>query len=146
MRHSIIGLTVALIAMGTHAAYAGGSQCSTPCGSSGKASAAGSCSPARATSSVAIENPGGKIAGNFDAAMSGVCRFSCATKLKYKSKDVIAQPGAVAGRLTQCPVSGVVFKVDASRPRVRVSRDEYVTCCDKCAHKLKANPRRYLKA
>ena len=29
--------------------------------------------------------------------------------------------------------------------RVRVADADYVTCCDKCAQKLKANPRRYLK-
>ena len=86
-----------------------------------------------------------KIAGHFDPIMSGACRFACATKLKYSAKDVLAQPGAKAGKLTQCPVSGVVFAVDANRPRVRVGRDQYVTCCDKCATKLKHDPRHYLK-
>src|SRR3989442_1601134 len=81
------------------------------------------------------DDPRGKIAGHFDPAMSGVCRFACATRLEYDAKDVLAQPGAKAGKLTQCPVSGVVFAVDASRPRVRVGREEYVTCCDKCATK-----------
>ncbi len=147
MRRSIIGLTVlALIAMGAYTVIAGGKQCSKPCGPSGQANAASSCSPAKGAAAVACENTRGKIAGNFDPVMSGVCRFACATKLKYKSKDVMAQPGAVAGKLTQCPVSGVVFAVDASRPHVRVSKDEYVTCCDKCAQKLKANPRHYLRA
>ena len=78
--------------------------------------------------------------------MSGVCRFACATRLEYNSKDVMAQPGATVGKLTQCPVSGVVFEVAASRPHLRIANEEYVTCCDKCAQKLKANPRHYLKA
>ena len=77
--------------------------------------------------------------------MSGVCRFACATKLKYEAKNVLAQPGAQTGKLTQCPVSGVVFAVDANRPHVRIGRDEYVTCCDKCATKLKHDPRHYLR-
>jgi len=78
--------------------------------------------------------------------MSSACRFACATKLKYEPKDVQAQPGAIAGKLTQCPVSGVVFAIDASRPHVRFAKEDYVTCCDKCAQKLRANPRHYLKA
>ena len=77
--------------------------------------------------------------------MSGVCRFACATKLKYDSKDVLAQPGARPARLTQCPVSGVVFVVDASRPHVRIAGEDYATCCDRCAVKLKQDWRRYLK-
>ena len=47
---------------------------------------------------------------------------------------------------TQWPVSGVVFAIDASRPHVRFAKGDYVTCCDKCAQKLRANPRHYLKA
>ena len=59
--------------------------------------------------------------------------------------NVFAQPGAQSGKLTQCPVSGVVFAVDANRPHVRIGKDEYVTCCDKCATKLKHDPRHYLR-
>ncbi len=143
MRRSIIGFTVlALVAPGAYVAIAG-KQCSKPCGTSAQSSA-GTCSSAQTAAS--CEAPGGKVAGHFDPAMSGACRFACATKLKYDAKDVLAQPGAQAGKLTQCPVSGVVFAVDANRPRVRLGSDEYVTCCDKCATKLKRDPRRYLKA
>ena len=153
MRRSIIGLAVlALAATSTCTVLAGGNQCSKPCGTSATA-AASTCSPSKSASAAACENSGGKIAGNFDPAMSGVCRFACATKLKYKSTDVMAQPGAKAGKLTQCPVSGVVFMVDASRPHVRVGVQrgsvltdyDYATCCDKCATKLKKDPRHYLK-
>src|SRR5262249_38543585 len=122
------------------------SECGKPCGPSTKASSASSCSPAKGATAVACENPQGKVAGNFDPTMSGVCRFACATKLKYDPKDVQAQPGARGCHLSQCPVSGVVFAVDASRPHVRIAKHEYVTCCDKCAQKLKASPRHYLKA
>ena len=148
MRRSIIGLTlVALVALGAYTVFAGGNQCSKPCGPSEKASTTSSCSPAKdAKAAVSCENPQGKVAGHFDPAMSTVCSFACATGLKYKSKDVVVQPGAKAGKLTQCPVSGVVFAVDANRPHVRIVNEEYVTCCDKCAQKLKKDPRHYLKA
>jgi len=86
----------------------------------------------------------GKVLGHFDLAMAG-CRFACATKLTYDATSVVAQPGARQGRLTQCPVSGVVFVVDAERPRVRVGADDYVTCCDTCAEKLRKNPRRFVR-
>ena len=77
--------------------------------------------------------------------MSGPCRFACGTKLEYDAKDVLAQPGALAGKLTQCPVSGVVFAVDADRPHVQIAGDDYVTCCDGCARKLERDPGHYLK-
>ena len=147
MRRSVIGLAaLVLVVAGAHTVLAGGGQCSKACGPSEKASAASSCSPMKGAAAVACENPQGKIAGNFDPLMSGVCRFACATRLEYNSKDVMAQPGATVGKLTQCPVSGVVFEVAASRPHLRIAKEEYVTCCDKCAQKLKANPRHYLKA
>ena len=147
MRRSIIGLAVlAVVSIGAYTVFAGGNQCSKPCGPSKQASASSSCSPSKSASAATCENPRGKIAGHFDPLMSGACRFACATKLKYKTKDVMAQPGAKAGKLTQCPVSGVVFAVDANRPHVKIAGDEYMTCCDKCAAKLNKDPRHYLKA
>ena len=141
MRRSIIGLTaLALIGAGAFAVLAGGGH---TCGTSAEAGAGNTCGSAQ--SSASCDAPHGKIAGRFDPAMSGVCRFACATKLDYDAKDVLAQPGASTGRLTQCPVSGVVFAVDPSRPRVRVGGEEYRTCCDKCAKKLERDPRHYLK-
>jgi len=145
MKRWTIGfVTLALVAAGAYAVLAGGQRCSQPCGPSAK-SASGSCSPAPGAASAACENPQGTLTGNFDTVMSGACRFACATKLEHSAKDVLAQPGAKAGKLTQCPVSGVVFAVDASRPHVHIAKADYVTCCDKCAQKLKANPKRYLK-
>lgn len=148
MRRSIIALVVlALVGVAAYTVFAGGKECSKPCGSSGQASAANSCGLSKgAVEATAVENPRGKLTGNFDPVMSSACRFACATKLEYDPKNVIAQPGAKTAKLTQCPVSGVVFAVDASRPHVKVSGDEYVTCCDKCAAKLKKDPRHYLKA
>ena len=94
--------------------------------------------------SAAAAKPSGKVLGKFDLAMAG-CRFACATKVKYDAKAVVAQPGAKDGKLTQCPVSGVVFNVDAKRPHVRFGADDYVTCCDTCAEKLRKNPRRFVR-
>src|SRR5262247_191329 len=103
-----------------------------------------SCSPNSEATPVAA--PGGKLTGRFDSAMSGVCRFACATQAPFAAGDVVAQPGAVAEHLTRCPVSGVVFVVDEARPHVRLGAEEYVTCCDGCARKLMRDPRRYLRS
>jgi TRASH domain-containing protein len=108
---------------------------------------ASSCDPAacETEAKTAVAKPTGKVLGHFDLAMAG-CRFACATKSKYDAKAVVAQPGGKEGKLTQCPVSGVVFNVDAKRPHVRVGADDYVTCCDTCAEKLRKNPRRFVRA
>ena len=107
---------------------------------------ASACDPAECESgtSVAVAKPSGKVLGKFDPTMAG-CRFACATKVKYEAKAVVAQPGARAGKLTQCPVSGIVFNVDAKRPHVQLGADDYVTCCDTCAEKLRKNPGRFVR-
>jgi hypothetical protein len=94
--------------------------------------------------SATVARASGKVLGNFDLAMAG-CRFSCATKAKYNTSAIVAQPGAKTGKLTQCPVSGVVFTIDSQRPLVQVGADGYVTCCGTCADKLRKNPRRFVK-
>jgi len=81
--------------------------------------------------------------GKFDPAMSGACEGSCAAK-GYNAADVVAQPGAIAGKLTRCPVSGVVFTVDAEHPHVAYAGHEYVLCCDGCAKKFSKNPGRFV--
>ena len=60
------------------------------------------CAPGTATAvGTECESlPSGAARGSSDPVMSGACRFSCATKTAYEEKDVIAQPGAMAGRLT----------------------------------------------
>jgi len=109
---------------------------------------ANSCDPAACEAgarTTAASRPVGKGFGNFDLAMAG-CQFACATKAKYDAKSVVAQPGAKDGKLTQCPVSGVVFSVDKQRPHVGVGADDYVTCCGTCAEKLRKYPRRFVRA
>ena len=137
---AVLGLT----ASSAFTALAGG-KCGRSCESSAQAKSGQACEASGSTAS-ACEASGGKLTGHFDSSMSGVCRLGCATKLKYNANSVSAQPGAQPGRLTQCPVSGVVFAVDASRPHVRIGKDEYITCCDQCATRLKHDPRHYLRA
>ncbi len=108
---------------------------------------ASACDPASCETgagATAAAKPTGKVLGRFDPAMAG-CRFACATRGKVDAKSVVAQPGARDGQLTQCPVSGVVFTVDAGRPHVGVGSDDFVTCCDTCAEKLRKQPRRFVR-
>jgi len=144
MRKLIVGVALLFVAAGGYAVFAADKCGTSSCSAKPQTAGGGSCTPSAAAA--ACEAPKGKIAGHFDPAMSGVCRFACATKLKYDSKDVMAQPGAKVGRLAQCPVSGVVFLVDAHRPHVKIAGADYVTCCDRCATKLRQNPGHYLKA
>jgi hypothetical protein len=126
------GLSVWAASAGRHAAVASasGPQCATSC-------------EVQAAKTVAVV-PGGKVLGHFDASVSGACEFSCATRETYDPATLVPQPGADEGQTTQCPVSGVVFVVDPGRPRVQVGADEYVTCCDGCARKLRAQPARFV--
>ena len=143
-RFLVVLVVVGLTATAAYAVFAGG-KCAPSCGPSTQAKNGQACDGPGEAAAACVAS-GGKLTGRFDPVMSGVCRFACATRLKYEAKDVVAQPGAQTGRLTQCPVSGVVFAVDANRPHVRVGKDEYVTCCDKCAAKLKHDPRHYLRS
>ena len=86
----------------------------------------------------------GGVTGAFDPKMSGVCQFACAAPQAYDERDLAPQPGATNGRLTRCPVSGVVFVVDEQRPRVLISPGEYVLCCDGCTKKFKKDPGRFV--
>jgi len=104
----------------------------------------GSAHSGDATEAQATAAQEGKAKAEFDPVMSGVCRFSCATKLTFDAGDVEPQPGATNGALTQCPVSGVVFAVDDERPHVQVAAADYVLCCDQCAEKFRKDPGRFV--
>jgi hypothetical protein len=132
MRILAIGVFVALITIGGYGVYSAVVCPMHTGGTDAKAASLRAADPGKAT-------------GSFDATMSGVCRFSCAAQQPYEAKDVVPQPGAVAGRLTRCPVSGVVFEVDDQRPRVALASGEYVLCCDRCAEKLKKDPARFVR-
>jgi YHS domain-containing protein len=45
----------------------------------------------------------------------------------------VTQPGAEPGQLTYCPVSGVVFKVQAASARREVAGKPLYFCCETCA-------------
>ena len=79
-----------------------------------------------------------------DPAMSRVCERSCATQMPYAEADVHSQPGAVAGELTRCPVSGVVFMVGEQSDHVSYHGRDYYTCCGTCAGKLRKSPARFV--
>ena len=141
-RAQFAAAAVTFIAIGGASIWAVAGGGAAICSKEASACDRSSCEPG--SRSAVAAKPSGKVLGTFDPAMAG-CRFACATKLKYEPKAVVSQPGAMDGRLTQCPVSGVVFNVDAKRPHVRVGVDEYVTCCDACAGKLRRNPHRFVR-
>jgi hypothetical protein len=78
-----------------------------------------------------------------DPAMSAMCERSCAAR-DYDPTSVVAQPGAHAGDLTRCPVSGVVFTVVKDNASVSYAGKDWLTCCGSCAKKLSATPERFL--
>ncbi|TMQ68714.1 MAG: hypothetical protein E6K80_13970 [Candidatus Eisenbacteria bacterium] len=141
----VVGATLAVVATTALVALAGGHECGSAVSSASCSGKSAMACGAGKSAAAACENSESRFTGNFDPRMSSVCRYACAARVQHSAKDVMAQPGVRIGKLTQCPVSGVVFAVDSNRPRVRVADADYVTCCDKCAQKLKANPRRYLK-
>jgi len=93
----------------------------------------------------AVASTAGSACGP-DPGMAGVCKMSCATHAPYDEADVVAQPGAVAGRLTRCPVSGVVFTVRDDATRVTYAGHVWYLCCDGCAKKFRKDPARFTGA
>jgi YHS domain-containing protein len=81
-----------------------------------------------------------------DHAMAGVCQKSCATRQAFDEADVVPQPGAVVGRLTRCPVSGVVFTVHEDGTAVSYAGSTWYLCCDGCAKKFRQDPARFTGA
>ena len=119
---TFISLALMVVAIGGGATLWAASHRGVVCASGSNAMVA---APASAPSTSTCDAGSGAVAGRFDPAMSGVCRFSCATRIAYDPKQVVAQPGAARGQLTQCPVSGVVFVADAARPQVHVGAHDY---------------------
>ena len=86
-----------------------------------------------------------QVASNTDLAsvMAGVCQKACAVQ-NYDPNDVVDQATAKIGDLTQCPVSGVVFKVTENSSVVRYEDQELFTCCATCAGIFEKDPERFL--
>jgi mercuric ion binding protein len=80
-----------------------------------------------------------------DPAITAICQAGCAAQVDYEESDVVAQPGAKAGDLTRCPVSGVVFFVQPDQSHVEVNGQTWYTCCAMCAGKLTENPQRFVR-
>jgi len=80
-----------------------------------------------------------------DLVVSTVCQMACATKLPFDEAEVAPQPGAIVGRLTRCPVSGVVFVVSEESVSVFHAGQDYYLCCSGCENKFKQNPTRFIK-
>ena len=62
-----------------------------------------------------------------------------------KTKVVPANRARV-GDLTRCPVSGGVFKVDATTEFVEHQGKRYPVCCAGCGKRFRKNPQKYLGA
>ena len=86
----------------------------------------------------------GTPTGAFDSKMSGVRQYACAAPQDHEAEAVAVQPGAMSGRLTRRPLSGVVFVADEQRPRAALAPGEYVLCCDGCTKKFKKDPGRFV--
>jgi hypothetical protein len=143
MKHALsIAAVLTVTAIGGAAIWAAAGDKTAICFMGASACDPVSCQAESKSASAA--KPSGKVLGKFEVATAG-CRLACATQVKYDPKAVVPQPGAKDGKLTQCPVSVVVFNVDEKRPRIQVGADEYVTCCDTCAEKLRENPRRFVR-
>ncbi|MBX2802286.1 MAG: heavy-metal-associated domain-containing protein [Myxococcales bacterium] len=84
------------------------------------------------------------VAG-FDPAMAAMCQAGCAAVEDYEAADVVSQPGARAGDLTQCPVSGVVFRLTDEHPSFVSDGQTWFTCCGMCMKKLEATPDRFIQ-
>jgi hypothetical protein len=74
----------------------------------------------------------GDLALFFDPEMGG-CEKACGFHGKVDEKRIIKQPGAKAGDLVRCPVSGVVFEVKPESSQVTLNGKRYYTCCPSCA-------------
>jgi hypothetical protein len=136
MRRSWIPIAIALFAFGAAALFF-----ASPAARLRVASAVIGASGGAVDRNHVAAEPG----GSFDPTMSGVCQSTCSEQEPYKVGDIVAQPGVLAGDLTRCPVSGVVFRVDAERPRRTIASHEYVVCCEGCAEKLAQSPELFVR-
>jgi hypothetical protein len=80
-----------------------------------------------------------------DPAFAG-CQHSCGAHADGPQAGVVAQPGATIGQRTFCPVSGAVFRIDASHPHVDVDGAPLYFCCAGCADYFAAHRAEVLRA
>jgi hypothetical protein len=82
------------------------------------------------------------ITHSYSMKMSMICEQSCAAEGIDKSKAV-AQSMAKAGDYTQCPVSGVVFKINEGNTKLEYGEKMAYTCCETCAGIFNEKPADY---
>jgi hypothetical protein len=80
---------------------------------------------------------------SYSMKMSMICEHSCAAEGVDKSKAV-AQHLAKIGDYTQCPVSGVVFRVTDKSSKIEKGEKTAYTCCETCAGMFNESPDDYL--
>ena len=73
-----------------------------------------------------------------------MCQMACGVT-QYDEADVVAFTDAKIGDITQCPVSGAIYKVKENSPVLTYEGHEFFACCEGCAEKFKENPSRFVK-
>jgi YHS domain-containing protein len=68
-----------------------------------------------------------------NAAFAG-CQGACGAAVTAPDPDVVAQPGANIGQRTFCPVSGAVFRVEATHHHAEIGGQKLWFCCEGCMH------------
>ncbi len=63
---------------------------------------------------------------------------------QYDPADLVAQPGAAIGDLTQCPVSSEVFRVTEDAPFVDHEGQNVYFCCPRCIRTFQRSPEQHL--
>jgi YHS domain-containing protein len=92
------------------------------------------CSKAEPSAATASTDASGPLAPSetIDPAFTG-CARSCGSKSAKDRSEARAQPGAVLGDAVYCPVSGAVFRINESTPRVDAHGKTLYFCCAMCA-------------
>jgi YHS domain-containing protein len=67
------------------------------------------------------------------------CARGCGVRATGPVEGVKAQPGAMLGQLTYCPVSGVVFEVQLTSARRDLGGRTLYFCCESCAQYFSQN-------
>lgn len=81
---------------------------------------------------------------DFDETHKACQTSSCAVS-NYKETDVVSMAEAKTGDITQCPVSGAIFKVKEVSPVFTHDDKTFHTCCSSCATRFKEDPDRFTK-
>lgn len=77
-----------------------------------------------------------------DPAFNGCSEGVCGRR--GRDPRAIVQPGAKPGQYAYCPVSGAVFLIKDSSPRVEVNGKPIYLCCEACARYFAENRDRVL--